>query len=232
MRYTIPQVLLMDLCGTILDTGNLDRAIMDVIGRKYTGEPYSVLRARKIGTRSMRSNFSNFFGISATAAYRDYVTELVAAMRSVKLFPGVKEFLSTAEKYGLKVGIITNRPRVYLDEAMVMFELHRYVSGKWSAIDDFGIEKPAREVVDSALQQLSIDGIERRHVGIVGDSSVDVLLAMNSNCRCFIYTAANSVHESQLLKSMSISGHRFYQFSTYDGLTRYLFTREVFNAGM
>ena len=104
-----PEVIILDLCGTILDSRAVDRRIMDQVGSKYAGKPYSELRKTKDPRLSMRANFRNFFGKYEHEAYKEYIQRLNATVHSTQPFLGVFDFLKTAQAQGVRLCVVTNR---------------------------------------------------------------------------------------------------------------------------
>ena len=61
IKRTLPKVVIIDLCGTILDSLDIDRQVMNEISYTYAGVSYTQLRKKKDRFKSMRHNFSIFF---------------------------------------------------------------------------------------------------------------------------------------------------------------------------
>lgn len=95
--------------------------------------------------------------------------EIVCAETS-KLYPGVIEVITTLKDQGKKVGLVTNKPRRFVDHMLPVFNL-RNVFDSVVAGDDLPTKKPDPDMVYKALADI---GIDPASACLVGDSKADL----------------------------------------------------------
>jgi phosphoglycolate phosphatase len=219
-----PEVIILDLCGTILDSRAVDRRIMDQIGLKYTGKPYSELRKTKDSRLSMRANFRNFFGEYEHEVYKEYIQRLNATVHSTQPFLGVFDFLKTAQAQGVQLCVVTNRPRSYLLEFLDAHPNLPFGDAAFSAIDDFGVEKPDQIVITQSLVRMGVVSLDSSRIAFIGDSIVDIHCADNAGCQPVVFLSAISEYEKDhvLQRSMDASKRPLLFFENYVDLTEAL----------
>jgi beta-phosphoglucomutase-like phosphatase (HAD superfamily) len=162
--FPTPKIVLMDLCGTLLDSINHDREVMDEIGMTYAGKTYAELRHLKEPSRSMRYNFKNFFGDKAEEAHELYIDQLIDRIPKTNLFPNSRQFLSNAKSVGVEIALISNRPASYIEAVLDVHQIRTFIVKGFSAVNDFTVEKPDGRVVDQALTLLGRAKLNRREV--------------------------------------------------------------------
>ncbi len=219
--FPFPKVILMDLCGTLLDSLRIDRQVMDSIGIQFSGKKYAELRPLKEPTKSMRYNFKNFFGEQADRAHQVYMDQLIEQIPNTELFPGAHDFLRTAKRAGIDVVLISNRPASYVVQAIDAHKLGPFITRGFSAIDDFTAEKPDGAVIDQALHLLGHAGLDKRKVAFIGDTIVDVQCADNAGCIPVIYTGNTSEYELTHLRQREgdLSKPKLHIFSDYSEIS-------------
>jgi phosphoglycolate phosphatase len=219
--FPFPKVILMDLCGTLLDSLRIDRQVMDSIGMRFAGKNYAELRPLKESAKSMRYNFKNFFGDRADMAHQAYMDQLIEQIPNTELFPGAHNFLHAAKRAGIDVALISNRPASYIEQAIDVHKLGPFITRGFSAIDDFTAEKPDGAVIDQALHLLGHAGLDKGEVAFIGDTIVDVQCADNAGCIPVIYTGNTSEYELNHLhqREGDLSKPKVHIFSDYSEIS-------------
>jgi len=183
-----PQVVIMDLAGTIIDSLAVDMQTIDVLSRKYVGIGYSDLGGRRDPSKSTRANFPSIFGEKAPQAYAEYIEQLIGNIGKTSLFQGVRSFLKSRAAHDTPVYVVSNRPADYIHTALSAKKIDTLVTGAFSAFDDLKAEKPSAKAVEIILARTGHKNIPRDKVAIIGDSHVDILFADNAGCTPVIYT--------------------------------------------
>lgn len=103
---------------------------------------------------------------------------------------GVIDYLNYMKRLGIRIGVVTNRSRPYLDE-----ELARVENGRWQGVFDLTLcgneaarHKPAPDALHEAALRAGIpcDG----HVWFVGDSVTDMVTAAEAKVTSIFYNGA------------------------------------------
>ena len=95
--------------------------------------------------------------------------EIVCAETS-KLYPGAIEVITTLKDQGKQVGLVTNKPRRFVDLMLPVFNLYN-VFDSIVAGDDLLTKKPAPDMVYKALADM---GTTPASACLVGDSKADL----------------------------------------------------------
>ena len=110
---------------------------------------------------------------------------------SVKPFQdGMYEYLIYLKKLGIKIGVVTNRSREFLDPELEMVE-----DGRWKDLfdvtlcgDEMQRYKPAPDAMLQAAKQLNLKADE--HLWYVGDSVTDMMTATKAGVTRVFYNGA------------------------------------------
>jgi len=195
-----PKVILMDLCGTLLDSLTIDRQVLDLIAEKYAGTSYAELRKKKDPTLSIRANFPIFFGEDAIPAFSEYTQLLIETLPQTSFFPGTLAFLQKAKQSGIALGVVTNRTKPYVGAALKTHNFSVFDNNVFSASEDLLAEKPSPEVIFGALEKMGLSHIRKKDVMFIGDSMVDVSCADRAECQAFVYTGNASEFEMKSIQ--------------------------------
>jgi HAD superfamily hydrolase (TIGR01509 family) len=128
------------------------------------------------------SQFGNWngpaaFGVKNVDEYTEKLLERVQpGLRTVNLYPGVKEFLEALKKQGSKIALVSSSKHDDLKAAIAHNNLEHMFDLVLSA-DDVTEHKPNPEVVHKALEILKG---ETSQAVIVGDSKSDLGAAQNA----------------------------------------------------
>lgn len=138
--------------------------------------------------------FNAIFGDNTAAkliAHQAYNQAYRRYFGQVKPFqPGVYEYLLALRAMGIRLAIVTNRNREFLDK-----ELKTVDDGRWLALfeatvcaDDVTEYKPDPQVISRALEKLNLPA--DAHAWYIGDSYVDMLTANRANVSGIFYNGA------------------------------------------
>ncbi|MAI62781.1 MAG: hypothetical protein CBB87_09930 [Micavibrio sp. TMED27] len=177
-----PKAVLFDLSGTLINSLHRgDRDVLDEICYKYSGQPYLEVRKKKDHSKSLRHNFNRFFDGEGSKAYHEYIEKLTAAIPLSPVFNGVAETLAALKEQQTRLAVVSNRPRSYISTALDYHDLRDTFDSVISSDKFPGIEKPAPEVIQYALEELDLPSVNGDHVVMVGDTSVDIECADNAD---------------------------------------------------
>ncbi|XOZ32932.1 phosphoglycolate phosphatase [Halomonadaceae bacterium KBTZ08] len=190
---TLPDTLLLDLDGTLVDSAPDLAAAVDAmlaeLERPAAGLEKTRLwvgnGARKLVERALADAFGE--SVSAEAELLERAESLFfRAYHSCnghhsRLYPGVMRFLETARARGCWLAIVTNKPAEFTLPLLERLELAPFfgatVSGD-SLVDHHGtvIRKPAAGHLKLALDRL---GTSAESTWMIGDSESDIVGARN-----------------------------------------------------
>ena len=191
----LPRAMLFDLCGTVVDSMPHDRAVLDQVAFEFGRTGYSELRKLKNRECSIRSNFEIFFPVRYAEAYERYIALLLATIPATSLFVGFDTLVAFCRSLGIRLGVLSNRPRIYTLSSLAFHRLADAFDSIVCAHDDLDCEKPHAKIVRHALHSMSIEKAAREDILIVGDSFVDVKCADNADCDAVLFAARLSSYE-------------------------------------
>ena len=103
--------------------------------------------------------------------------ERLVATRAT-LFPGVKEGLDAMQAAGLKLGVVTNKPRLFTDKLLSYLDVGKMFDTVVAG-DDGIRRKPFGDMLAAAAKKMGV-GIDETLM--IGDSDNDVLAARDAGC--------------------------------------------------
>ena len=177
------QAYLFDLDGTLVNSApDLTRALDIALGR--AGLPGVGL---ELGTQMVGRGASKLIERAAQHATGDLSLttesplcrlllsvffeqyEMICTETSF-LYPGAMETIHTLKSRGKKIGLVTNKPRRFVELMLPVLDLHE-IFEVVVAGDDLLTKKPEPEMVYEALRELSV---APQHAALVGDSRADL----------------------------------------------------------
>lgn len=191
---SVPKVVIFDLCGTILNSKEIDHEAINYTLHKFNKEPWKITRQNKDPLKSMKDNFPNFFGKDSENAYNVYINYLIANVKNMELFKHTLENLRIINKIKAKTVIITNRDKVFIDSLKnneSFRKIEPFISLILSA-DEIGESKPSPKVVEYALNRLGNKKIPKSEIIMVGDALADMNTALSYKCVPILLTASTS----------------------------------------
>ena len=198
MRKTIPDTMLFDLDGTLLDSIGGVRLSLAYVIEKHA--PRSSLTADHLVShvgRPLTEILALLEGetdVNIDVLVREYLTHNQRLIPSLPLFDDVPALIRRLRDGGVRLGIVTSKRR---DSAEISIKRHR-LDRDFEVIltsNDSTRHKPHPEPLLKALEKL---GSEASRAAYVGDAVFDVQAAHAAGC---ISVAAlwGTVHEVKLL---------------------------------
>ena len=192
-RTALPETLLLDLDGTLVDSAPDLAAAVDAMLAELGRAPAGVGKtrlwvgngARKLVERGLADAFDpaspatpEFLEHAESLFYRAYHA---CNGHHSELYPGVRHFLEAARARDCRLAIVTNKPAEFTEPLLERLGLARFfgatVSGD-SLVGDDGtvIRKPDPAHLKLALDRL---GTSTDSAWMIGDSGSDILGARN-----------------------------------------------------
>lgn len=182
MKY---KVVIWDLDGTLLDTlqdlanatnyalktwGLPERNIDEI--RQFVGNGVRMLVTRAVPQGEEHPHFEEIFD-----TFRKYYVE--HCQENTGLYPGIAETLVALKERGVRMAVVSNKLQSGVTELYDYWfkDTIEVAIGEREGIS----RKPARDMVDIALNEL---GVSADDAVYVGDSDVDVMTAKNSGLPC------------------------------------------------
>ena len=185
--------VLFDFDGTIMDTYDViicswQHTFRAIYGRERPvdeilstmGEPLAFTMARM---------FPDVDVDEAISIYRSYHRDNFGAR--IKLFPGMKDLLSSLKERGYRLGLVTSRLTTTTLEGLEKYEIKDYFDAIITA-DDTEKHKPDPEPVIMTLKKL---GAGPEESIMVGDTRFDILCARNAGVKSVLVGWAVAVSE-------------------------------------
>ena len=179
------KAIVFDLDGTLLDTledlvdatnwalrrnGLPERRLDEV--RQFVGNGVHRLIERAVPEGAAADLLERTF-----ADFKSYY--VVHCQDKTRLYPGIAEMLQTLKAHGYRLAIVSNKLQAGVDE---LYDRYFRDTVEVAIGERVGIQrKPAPDMVQAALDTLSVDASEAVYVG---DSDVDLQTARNSGLPC------------------------------------------------
>lgn len=133
MRY---QLIVFDFDGTLMDTNaiikeSLEAASMAYRKKRITAEEFEKILGKPLKQQML--DLDLYMADEMVDFYRTYYRENQAM--SVKLFEGIRELLEGLKQDGVLCGILTNKGRHGLNNALKTYQLESYFGFTLSAQD-------------------------------------------------------------------------------------------------
>lgn len=185
----MPEALIFDLDGTILDTlGDLSNSVNFALTknglplrsqeevRSFVGNGIRLLVERSVPENTSDEVVENCFK-DFKAHYKDNSAVLT------KAYDGIEELLEQVRDKGIKTAVVSNKADFAVQTLVEKYfkELFHYSAGEKEGIR----RKPYPDSVISAMEHL---GVRKENCIYIGDSDVDIETARNSGLRCICVT--------------------------------------------
>ena len=197
-RLSIPDGVVFDMDGTLLDTEIAARAAFELaindLGFDYRPEVYH----RCIGTSHAGTEaiLSAAYGASYdnTALYQRWSAQFVEYKRDnpIAVKPGVEQVLAELAQRGVPMAVATSNSRAVCEQHLAEARLDRYFLHLVCA-DEAGQTKPAPEPYLMAVRKL---GVSAQLSWAVEDSSIGVRSAVQAGLRVF-HVPDQAMHATQ-----------------------------------
>jgi phosphoglycolate phosphatase len=179
------RAVILDLDGTLIDTaGEIGLALNDTLAELGL-RVMSLAAVTALIGRGVHSLVERALEEAGGATDLDHAVERfeahygrVVATRAL-LFPGVEEGLRALRDAGLKLGVVTNKPRVFTEKLLKHLDVDRLFEAVVAG-DDGLRRKPFGDMLIAAAKSMSARIDETL---MIGDSDNDVLAARDAGCR-------------------------------------------------
>ncbi len=165
----LPEAVLFDLDGTLLDTAPDMIDALNVICAEEGAKAVPYDRARGYVSNGavglLRLAFPAFDPVQHSALHRRYLERYAARLAvDTCLFPHLEGLLDKLERAGVPWGVVTNKPRGLTEPLMAALGLHHRAACTVSG-DTLPERKPHPRPILFALEQISIDPARSVYVG-------------------------------------------------------------------
>ena len=178
--------VLFDLDGTLTDSGEgIMKSVQYALDKLGKPEP-DLEKLRCFVGPPLKEQFMAYAGLDeeqgnlAVKYYRERYT--VTGIYENSLYPGVRKMLELFQKNGIRMGVASSKPEVYVKQILEHFKIDSFFSAiVGSELDGKRTDKA--EVIEEALRRL---GVEKRknEIVMVGDRKFDVIGARNLGLDC------------------------------------------------
>ncbi len=103
-------------------------------------------------------------------------------LRLTRLLPGAQDVLAAAKSAGMRLGVCSNKPRVFTKELLEFLDIGQYIDGAFGP-EDVAHPKPAPDMLLKALDWLQVD---RSDALYVGDMVVDIETALLAGVKVWV----------------------------------------------
>ena len=176
----MPKAVLLDWDDTLAHTRSSVVEAMEYILKKYNKEPWDITKVKYRDTKkSLKENFSNFFGKDAQRAYDEYLKYYVEyAYNKVSPMEKANDFLKFCNQQKIDLYIISNKEKSLLLKE-VEFCFPNISFKKILGNGDAPLNKPNPAPVFVALDNVAYE-INRDNVWLIGDTKQDTECAYNA----------------------------------------------------
>ena len=176
----LPRAVVFDWDNTLTDTRTTIATALNDTRKAFGLQEWTIEEIRQNSARSSRETFPEWFGANCDKA-RAYFYKRIdeTHLVSIKEMPGADILVRSIHKMGIPMFVVSNkRGDLLRDEAKAMkwFDMFAGIAGSTDAVKD----KPAREIVDLAMQEAGLT--PDASVWFIGDAEIDVQTAYNSGC--------------------------------------------------
>lgn len=183
-----PKAIFFDLSSTILDSHKVDLESIDSVLTKY-GFPRWLegTNKKKEKNKSMKENFSNFFGEkNANRAYQEYFSLLLDNIYKMPLINGIEDTLIYCNNNNIKCVIVSNRDKLFVEKFLEIFKYNKYFD-EIITPETSGYTKPNPRIVQPYIEKLNIDP-NTETILFMGDAFADIRCSYNSGCIPILYS--------------------------------------------
>jgi len=198
-----PKAIIFDWDGTLAETRSAVVDSMEYVLKHYGKEPWDITKAKYRDTnKSLKENFSNFFGKQADEAYQLYLEYYEKhGYHKIKPKPNADKFMKLCEGKNIDLYVVSNKERkLLLKEVSQCYPTVKFK--KILANGDAPHNKPAPDPVFVALKD-NTTPINRDNVFLVGDSKQDTDCAMNASVYPVLVGKGNFMDDAYVNKESS-----------------------------
>jgi phosphoglycolate phosphatase len=192
MKLSKPQAILFDWDNTLVEGWKRIGYALNSVFKEYNIPIWSDDEVKQRAHRSAREVFPLFFGDKAQEALDFFYSKYHGYEGEQLVLDGAKELLDYLEASGVYTAVISNKHGNSLRNEVEEKQFTKYFS-KVIGAKDAEEDKPS-----SAPVKLALDGSGislGSHVWIVGDSTIDMICAKNSEASPILYGDKIAAHE-------------------------------------
>lgn len=206
MKLSKPQAVLFDWDNTLVEGWKRIGYALNEVFKEYNLPTWSEDEVKQRAHRSAREVFPLFFGEKTQEALDFFYSKYHGYKGEQLVLDGAKELLDYLETSGIYTAVISNKHGNSLRNEVEEKQFTKYfakVIGAKDAIED----KPSAEPVKLALDGSGI--ALGSHVWLVGDSTIDMICAKNSEASPILYGDKIAAHEidSQDINYLHVPTH-------------------------
>ncbi len=172
------QFILFDLDGTLTDPKEgICKAVQYALKHYGITEDNLDVLEPFIGP-PLSDSFEEFYGFSkeqaieAVDVYREYFS--VKGIYENKLFEGIPELLQNLKAQGVKLGIASSKPQLFVEKILQYFDIIQFFDVIVGATMDGSLGKK-EDIVEVAINAFGIgDREDKKSIAMVGDRKFDV----------------------------------------------------------
>lgn len=201
------KAFIFDMDGVIIDSEPIHFDI-DVQTMEYLGIPISPQELERfVGMtnpdmwRILKQEYNIAKPVEEIIDYQ--LSSKIKAVRALELAPiaGIMELISNLKKLGMKLGIASSSPRVFINEVLMKFQIGQYFDCVVSG-EEVANGKPAPDIYVEAARQL---GVHASECIVLEDSSNGIKAAQAANMRCIGFINPNSGNQDVTFADVIIS---------------------------
>ncbi len=185
LRDSLPQGVIIDLDGTLIDTAReiaraMDRTLVDLKLERIPAREVERMIGRGVRTLMERAlERAGAAGVDLDEAVERFEAHYAQTVgTTATLFPGVMPGLQRLRASGIKLAVVTNKPRFFTEQLLERAGIDGFfitvVAG-----DDGIPGKPRGEMLEAACKAM---GSECAATLMIGDSDNDMLAARAAGC--------------------------------------------------
>ncbi len=189
--------LLFDWDGTLVDTIHvLTKAYNDVFVH-FNMPTWTIEDGKKRIRTSSRETFPQMFGDRTDEALQIYYASVEKNhLEHLHKMEGVEEFLAHMQKFGIPMGVISNKRDSYLKKEVEYLGWGDYFTALVGA-GRAGKDKPAPEAMTIAINEMALPSANLE-LWYVGDTETDMEFAANFGCKkAFISHGFGTLEEAE-----------------------------------